>query len=215
MISPPTMPNTLQTLSARLQNLLTPASGIDPADLADPDPTVRWRAVRALAGHPQADLVPQVLQLLTDPDPTIRFEAVRVLSAWDPGFETLQPAVDLLASDPPAETAIAILDLLSELPLPSVHDLVRERLKHADPTVRAAAVQALAAYDEPADVERLAALTDDPAPEVCRTACLALGEVDDPTVLPVLRRHLQDPDFLTRQIVQQAIARRQDARHKA
>ena len=215
MISPPTMPNTLQTLSARLQNLLTPASGIDPADLADPDPTVRWRAVRALAGHPQADLVPQVLQLLTDPDPTIRFEAVRVLSAWDPGFETLQPAVDLLASDPPAETAIAILDLLSELPLPAVHDLVRERLKHADPTVRAAAAQALAAYDEPADVERLAALLADSLPEVRRAACTALDGMSDPTVLPALRRCIQDPDPITRQIAQRASVRRQDKKREA
>ena len=126
------MPNPLQTLGARLYNLLVPTTDIDPADLVDPDPTVRWRAVRALAGQPPADLVPQVLQLLTDPDPTIRYEAVRALSSWGPGHDELQPAVDLLASAPSSETTIAILDLLSDLPLPAAHILVQDRLKHDD-----------------------------------------------------------------------------------
>jgi HEAT repeat protein len=209
------MTNSLQTLSARLRSLLAPAPRLDPDQLSDPDPTARWRALRTLARQPQTDLVPQVLQLLTDPDPTIRYEAIRVLAAWGPEFETLQPAADLLASDPPTETAITILDLLSESPLPAIHGLVRDRLKHEDAGVRAAAARALGAYDDPADVERLSALSDDPAPEVRRAACSALGEIDDPTVLPALRRRLQDPDSLTRQIAQQGIARRQHVTGKS
>ena len=208
------MPNLLKTLSPRLYSLLVPAPRVDPDQLSDPDSTVRWRAVRALAEQPQADLVPQVLELLADPDPTIRFEAIRTLSAWGPGFKALQPAADLLASDPSTETAIAILDLFSELPLPAAHSQVRDRLQHSDPKVRAAAARALGTYDDPADVERLAARTDDPVPEVRRAACLALGEIDDPTVLPVLRRCLQDPDSLTKQIAQHAINRRQDVKRK-
>ncbi len=208
------MPNPLQTLGARLHNLLVPTTGVDPADLADSDPAVRWRAVRALAGQPPADLVPQVLQLLTDPDPTIRYEAVRTLSSWGPGFDALQPAVDLLSSDPPVETTIGILDMLSELPLPAAHTLVQDRLKHDDPQVRAAAAHALGTYDEPEDVARLAPLTNDPIPEVRRAACMALGEIDDPTVQRLLRQHLQDPDPLTRQIAQRAIDRRQGVKRK-
>ena len=206
------MPNTLQTLSARLRTLLAPAPRFDPDLLSDPDPTVRWRTLRALARNPQTDLVPQVLQLLADPDPTIRYEAIRVLSAWDPGFEALQPAADLLASDPPPETAIAILDLFSEAPLPAAHNLIRDRLKHENAGIRAAAARALGAHDDPDDVAHLSDLTSDPIPEVRRAACLALGEIDDPTTLPALRRRLQDPDPLTRQIAQQAIDRRQRAK---
>ena len=208
------MSNPLQTLSDRFRSLIAPTTGIDPADLADSDPTVRWRAARALAMQPQGDLLPQTLQLLTDTDPTIRFEAVRALSSWGPGYDELQPAVDLLASDPSSETTITILDLFSELPLPAAYTLVQDRLKHDDPHVRAAAAHALGTYDEPEDIARLAPLANDPIPDVRRAACMALGEIDDPTVQRLLRQHLQDPDPITRQIAQRAIDRRQDVKRK-
>ncbi len=205
------MNTTLQSLGARFRTLLAPTSGVNPNDLADPDPTVRWRAVHALVRQqPQNDLLPQVFQLLKDPDPTIRYETVLLLSAWGPEPDTLQPAVELLASNPPAETTITLLDLFSHVPLPAAHTLVQDRLTHDDPQVRAAAANALGIYDEHEDVERLAPLTDDPIPEVRRAACLALAEINDPTVPGVLRQHLRDPDPLTRQIVQQALDQHQN-----
>jgi len=209
------MTNTLQTLGARFRSMLAPAPGVNPDDLADPDPTVRWRAIRALARQqPQTDLLPQVLQLLTDPDPTIRYEAVLALSSWGPEPADLQPVVDLLASDPSSETTIAVLDLLGHLPIPAAHTLVQDRLTHDDPQVRAAAAHALGTYDQSEDVELLAPLTDDPIPDIRRAACLALTEIDDPTVPYVLRQHLRDPDPVTRQIAQQAIDNQQKKSNK-
>ena len=199
------MTNLLQTLGARFRGMLAPALGVNPDNLADPDPTVRWRAIRALAGQPQPDLLSPLLQRLTDPDPTIRFEAIRTLASWNPKPADLQPVVDLLASDPSSETTIAVLDLLGHLPIPAAHTLVQDRLTHDDPQVRAAAAHALGSYEQSEDVEQLAPLTDDPIPDIRRAACLALTEINDPTVPYVLRQHLRDPDPVTRQIAQRAI----------
>ena len=204
------MLNTLQTLGVRFRKLLNPTPRVNPDDLADLDPTIRWRAVRTIArGQPQTELIPLVSQLLADPDPTIRYEAVLVLSIWEAKPKELQPTVDLLASDPVPESTIAILDLLKHLPLPASHPLIQDRLEHDNPQVRAAAACALGTYQMVEDIERLAPLTDDPVPEVRRAACQALSEINDPTVPYVLRQHLQDPDPITRQIVRQAIDNRQ------
>jgi len=203
------MSNTVQTLGARLRSLLTQAPHMNPDDLANPDPSVRWRAVHALAAQPQPELITLLLLRLADPDPTIRFEAVRTLASWNPEPADLQPAIDLLASDPSAETTTSILDLLSTTPIPAAHPLVQERITHHDPQVRSAAAHALGSYNQPGDTERLALLTDDPIPDVRRAACLALAEITDPTVPYILRQHLRDPDPLTRQIVQQAIENHQ------
>lgn len=196
-----------------LRSLLEPAP-VAVADLTHPQPERRWRAVRALAGHPHLRHRAALLALLDDPDPIVRDEAAATLASWGATFG-LEPALNLLQQDPPAPRAAALLELLARLPAPTegqtaIPDpvaVIRPFLNHADPLVRAAACRALAAVGHGEDASLCSVLTTDPDPRVRRAACVALGRLGNPDAIPTLQERLTDPDPPTRELAQRALSR--------
>lgn len=204
----------------RLRLSFGSAPSITPEQLADADPTRRWRSVRALSASPRPALLPDLLRLLDDPDPIVRDETVRTLALW--GDEhSLKPTLDLLSGDPSRELAASALDLLALLAAPGAHAAAVPYLTAADPLLRASAARALAASPE-ATASALIPLVSDPDPRVRRAACLAVGRLGDPAALPALLAAAQDDDPSTRQFahlssarIEAEIARRQKESERA
>ncbi len=200
------MTTQLQSLWTRLRVQLTPVSPVDPRQLQDPDPTVRWRAVRRLAGRPQSQHLPALFDLLGDPDPIISDESVRTLASWGPNHSLLPARAGLESKPAPALTA-SLLDLLAYFPDPDNQAVIVPYLTHKDPLVRAAAAQAVGALGVQQDYRALLPLVADADPRVRRAACAALGQISDPLAVPALREHMHDGDELTREASQRAISR--------
>ena len=201
---PPPMPR--PGFWQNLRRLFSAPPEITPEQLADPNPTRRWRSARAVAGSPRPALLPDLFRLLADPDPIVRDEAGRALAAW--GSEhSLQPALDLLAGDPAPETAASALDLLALLAAPDAHPLAARYLTAPDPLLRTAAVRSLAAANPQAAAPALIPLLADPDPRVRRAVCLALGHSGDPAALPALLAAQKDNDPSARQFARQSGAR--------
>lgn len=140
------------------------------AALADEDPSVRRRAVEAVAaltGGGPAESV-SLLGLLDDPDLTV----VEV-AAWACGERD------------PAEPG-------------SVTRLAQLATESAEALVREAAVAALGAIGDPAGLDAILAGTGDKA-TVRRRAVLALAPFDGPEVDQALDRALTDRDWQVRQ----------------
>lgn len=200
------MTTQLQSLLTRLRLQLTPAFPVEPGQLRDTDPTVRWRAVRRLAGRPQSQHLPALFDLLGDPDPIIRDESVRTLAAWGLNYSLLPARAELEGKPTPA-LAASLLDLLAHLPDPENQAVIAPYLFHADPQVRAAAAQAAGALGMQQDHVALLPLLEDDDPRVRRAACAALGQIADPLAVPALREQVRDSDELTREASQRAISR--------
>ena len=200
------MTTQLQSLWTRLRVQLTAASPVDPGQLQDPDPTVRWRAARRLEGRPQSQHLPALFDLMGDPDPIIRDESVRTLASWGPNH-SLMPARAGLKSKPSQALAASLLDLLAHLPDPDNQAVIAPYLSHADPLVRAAAAQAAGALGVQQDHRALLPLVADADPRVRRAACAALGQITDPLAVSALRERVRDSDELTREASQRAISR--------
>jgi HEAT repeat protein len=190
----------------RLRLSFGSAPPITPEQLADPNPTRRWRSARAAAGSPRPALLDSLLRLLADPDPIVRDESVRTLASWG-GEHSLKPALDLLAGDPAPETAAAALDLLALLADPAAQSLAARFLSAPDPLLRASAARALAASNPETPATALIPLAADPDPRVRRAVCLALGRAGDPAALPALLAALKDDDPSIRQFARQSSAR--------
>lgn len=200
------MPRTRPGLWQNLRRLFSVPPGIAPAQLADANPTRRWRSVRAAAASPDPALLPALLKLLADPDPIVRDEAVRTLALW--GSEhSLRPALDLLSGDPAPETAAAALELLALLAAADARPLAVHHLSAPDPLLRTAAARALAAANPETTAPALIPLAADPDPRVRRAACLGLGHSGDPAALPALLSAQKDDDLSVRQFARKASAR--------
>jgi HEAT repeat protein len=199
------MTSQLQSLWTQVRLRLMTSSPVEPAQLQDADPTVRWRAVRRLAGRPQSQHRDALLDLLGDPDPIIRDESVRALASWGPNYG-LMPARAGLEGKPEQTLAISLLDLLANLPDPDNQAVIVPYLSHTDPLVRTAAAHAAGALGMLQDHRILLPLLADADPRVRRAACTALGQITDPGALPALRQQLHDSDELTRASSQRAIS---------
>ena len=94
----------------------------------------------------------------------------------------------------------AALDrLAASSPNPANHDELIKALEpllgDAVPTVRAAAVKALAAWANADDVPTLIRALDDKDPAVLHQALAAFGRIKDPRAAERIARHMADPDL--------------------
>jgi hypothetical protein len=127
------------------------------------------------------------------------------------GLDLADPApllADLGRGDDGARAA-ALDRLARSAPEPAHHDAVMQALgpalSAASPTLRVAAVKALAAWASEADVPALIRPLDDEEPAVRRQALEALGRFRDARAVPYVARHLADPDARTQRDAVQAL----------
>ena len=121
--------------------------------------------------------------------------AVRVLGQIrPPGPNTVDALIELAgtaAHDLRAEALISLGGVGDEL----VRPVILEGLEAAAPEVRAAALEAVALRDRPAQVvEQLIRLLDDPDPFIRQRAVELIGRCDDPRAVEGLLGALQDQD---------------------
>ena len=133
---------------------LTPGPKITPEQLQSADALARWRAVRALAGRPAPDLLPELIRLAGDEDELVRDAAVDALASWGPTV-VLEPVREALAAQPDPTTAASQLVLLARLPDATHRAVLQPCLEADEPEVRAAAFMALAALCDDADLPLL------------------------------------------------------------
>ena len=166
-----------------------------------------------------------VLGELRDPDCVDLCAAVVTDGEADVAVRTAAVAVLRRVATPEAVGALVSAagseGLDTELVVASVRALGRMRAEVARPlfeslltaddaTVREASVTSFAAAVGPASVERLATSAGDPDADVRRAVAEALGELGDPSGLPVLLALADDPDV--REDALAALARRPDRR---
>lgn len=205
------MPQPRPSFWQRLRLSFWGAPDVTSEQLADANPTRRWRSVRALAASPRPALLPDLMRLLADPDVLVRDETARTLASWGADY-SLAPARELLAGEPSPELAVSALDLLALLEDPGAQPLATPYLTAADPLTRAAAARAIGSAgpslaDSDVTASALLPLVSDPDARVRRLACLALGRIGAAVALPALLAALQDSDLSTRQFSRQAITR--------
>ncbi len=155
------------------------------ARLDDPDGEVGRSAVRALGRAGSPDSVPALLALLDDdasgmPVHYITLALLRVGPAGAPQLESA-----LLTHGPRGREAAAnVLGWLSETASLAA---LRAALGDPEPTVRAAAVEALGRIGMPDAVEKMIELLDDAQPEHVREmTVIALGRLGEPQAVPAL-----------------------------
>jgi HEAT repeat protein len=120
--------------------------------LENPEPDVRWWAIRALAGLPHPQAASRIQANLHDPDPAVRQCAALGLS-HQPNPAALPELIDLLAA---ADRLLARLaaDALIALGSPAVPALL-EKLANTSPAARVEAARALALIADPAAIPGL------------------------------------------------------------
>jgi HEAT repeat protein len=157
---------------------LAAAPGIESL-LADAEPRVRAAAVRALMRLGQDSAIPAIGRMLGDPDEGVRQTVGTALCRMD-----VEAVTDvLLANAVPRESALVVM---AANPHPRQNDFVHKTLSDPSPSVRRAAVQALARQGSKEAADRLEALLADPDGSVRRAVVEALA----PLPVARLRRRL-------------------------
>jgi HEAT repeat protein len=175
---------------------------------------------------PGAERPAHILSLLNQEDPAVRVLAVswalELLPAADePRQRLLAQALLRLSADPTPEVQRAAVLGLGLVYDPAAAERLRVVLERGRPSVRAAAVRALARQARGGDAEAAArqkavvpalqkALTDTSL-EVVVEAAEALGELGAPEAGPVLKCLLEHPSEPVRQAAAQALERVADA----
>jgi len=149
------MKNVWETWRRQLARL-TAGPGVSAEQLRAADALTRWRAVHALANHPNPGLLPELIQLCGDADELVRAAAVDTLISWGPAV-SLESARQALAAAPAPAAAISLLTLLARLPDAANRAAILPWLQADEGEIRAAAFMALAALCDDEDLPRLQA----------------------------------------------------------
>ncbi len=124
----------------------------------NPDPDVRWWAIRALAGVPHPQAASRLQSGLHDPDPAVRQCAALGLNK-QPCAEAI-PSLIRLLGDSDRLLARLTADALIALGSPAVPAL-QEMLANATPAARVEAARALALIADPVSIPTLFAAWED------------------------------------------------------
>jgi HEAT repeat protein len=142
-----------------------------------------------------------LVPLLTDQDERVREAAVKAIGRLGPsiGEEVSQAVVGLLA-DPNESVRRAVTIAIGELEPPNrVFVAVPELLTARDRLTRRSAARALSMIDARAWLSDLVKALQDPDPEVRQHVVVALAELGDPIIAPLLRDRLaRDPSAAVR-----------------
>ena len=145
--------STLQQWRVQLARF-APGPAITPEQLTSDEALERWRAVRDLQGHPQPDLLPQLLRLSDDPDEMVRAAVGETLVSWGP-TAVLDSVRQALTAQPSPASAVVLLEVLARLPAPANRAVLQPWLDDENVDVHAAALMALAALCDDTDLPLL------------------------------------------------------------
>jgi HEAT repeat protein len=160
--------------------------------LQDPYPDVRRVAAESLGkiGDPKtgSPLVP----LLADPDPRVREAAAKAIGRLGPSTgEEVSQAVLALLDDPNESVKQAVTIAIGELEPPvRVFVKVPELLTAREVSTRRSVARALSMIDARAWLSDLVKALRDPDAEVRQHVVVALAELGDPIIAPLLRDRL-------------------------
>jgi HEAT repeat protein len=201
--------------------------------LTDANPEARATAIEALARVGYLPALPTMARALDDESEDVHVAAVIALSRMEAEAVTRAIRADL----PSTKRAMrGALDVMRANPAPAQRIFIDACISDDDPTIRRAAVAALAVQLDPSSIDDLAPMLDDPAPEVRREAlhalarsrrprvrdllvdqladdpstrgdvACALGELGDPSATPALVRHFEGSPPLARLAIIDALA---------
>jgi HEAT repeat protein len=191
--------------AAQVLGLMRNADTIDALAGAarDSDQDVRRAAVAALAAIKDARAVPPLISELKDPYWFARSEAAEGL-ALQHDARSVQPLLDAVADDqvpngkpdPSVQSSVeSALVQLAQPPNPVAKpDDFASRLTSPNPRIQLVAAICLAIQRDPRAVPVLLRLAGAKDQQTRLEAVEGLGDTGDPSVLPVLRQNLKDPD---------------------
>jgi HEAT repeat protein len=164
--------------------------------LADPEPEARWQAVetlRQLAGHSRG-LALQLRPLLADRDPSVRSRAALALLHAGADSEAAEALLALTRSPAPAERSLGLM-ALADWPDPTAYNMAAESIADANPSVRCAAVRAVAHISGQGSMALLIDALGDETAMVRDSAALVLASLGKPALSAITQalaeRHLE------------------------
>jgi len=163
------------------------------AAAASTDPLSRAFAARGLGAIKDTDSVDLLSKMARDPDPTVAVNALRALGVI--GDARGAAAVAGALRSPDTTVMGEALRALSALPPDrSLRDRVVSLVGHAEPSIRAAALQALARMDREDLALVLSGLDPDPEWSVRAGLAAGLGQAGDERAVSLLFAMLKDED---------------------
>ena len=172
---------------------------------ADPDPTVRARAVSAVARRGRRSVADRV-EALRDPAVEVRRRACQLEARTPRRSKRVEAALVGCLDDPDPLVVVSAAEALGEVRATSCVDALAATARHHDDArCREAAIAALGGIGEPDGLAAvLAGLEDKPA--VRRRAVVALAGFEGPEVESSLARALEDRDWQVREVAQALLA---------
>jgi len=168
--------------------------------LSDPHPYTRALAVKGLGPLKERSAVPILLPLVTSGDRAVAIEAMRSLGRI--GDPAAAPALLKVVQTPKGDPVLR-LEAVSALgglggpggnAVPGVVDALLDTLADSSPTIRAAAIRALAQVDADGFITVVSGLDPDPHWSVRSALATALGALAPEAGLPRLSSMLGDSD---------------------
>ncbi len=201
----------LDTVATRAREVvLAGYAGADADDLldaarVDPDPTVRARAVSAVARRGRRSVADRVAAL-RDVAVEVRRRACQLEARTPRRSVRVEAALVECLDDPDPLVVVSAAEALGEVrSTSSVGALAATARRHDDARCREAGIAALGAIGAP---DGLAAVLDalEDKPAVRRRAVVALAGFEGPEVEAALARALEDRDWQVREVAQALLA---------
>jgi HEAT repeat protein len=172
---------------------------------ADPDPTVRARAVSAAERLSRRSVAERVCDL-RDHDVEVRRRACELEARHPRRSVRVETALVASLDDPDPLVVVSAAEALGELrSRAGLRPLTETAGTHADPRCREAAIAAIGATGDPDGLQAILRGLDD-KPAVRRRAVVALAAFSGDRVEAALARALEDHDWQVREVARALLA---------
>lgn len=139
----------------------------------------------------RAAAIDRLIELSSDRNPQIRANAIEALS---PVTDRVEPIVALALNDPNAGVRSVAATVAGQKKLATLAPSIRGLTQDNSPFVRAAALYALSSFGENTDITELSTmLLEDTNPRVRAQAAFLLGELREPSAIPLLQQAAVTP----------------------
>lgn len=139
----------------------------------------------------RAVAIDQLIELSSDRNPQIRANAIEALSSVT---DRVEPIIALALNDPNAGVRSVAATVAGQRNLATLAPSIRGLTQDGSPYVRAAALYALSSFGEETDISELSSmLLENPDPSVRSQAAFLLGELGEPSAVPLLQQAAVTP----------------------